>query len=114
MLSVPAPYSLKRRDTIPAVIIGEATSSTIPLGILISGTAKAVAVRKRIPLVVGFSSVATENLFFCYVVGIFLVLGAAIFLNGFSLPEYWIIAIDLFTAVICALMVAGVVLIVRQ
>ena len=32
----------------------------------ISGTAKAVAVRKRVPLVVGLSSVATENLFYSF------------------------------------------------
>ena len=43
------------KDTIPALIIGEAMSTIIPLGILVSGTTKAVAVRKRVPLVVGLS-----------------------------------------------------------
>ena len=70
-LSVYEPYSLRMKDTIPAVIIGEAMSSMIPLGILISGTTKAVAVRKRVPLVVGLSSVATENLFYSFVTSVF-------------------------------------------
>ena len=45
-LSVYEPYNLRFKDTLPAVIIGEALSSMIPLGILVSGTAKALAVRK--------------------------------------------------------------------
>jgi hypothetical protein len=45
-LSVNEPYKLNFSDTLPAVIIGEALSSLLPLGILISGTSKAVAVRK--------------------------------------------------------------------
>src|SRR5688500_7103993 len=60
-LSVTEPHDLRLTDSIPAVIIGEALSSTIPLGILISGTSKVIAVRRRIPLLAGFSSVATEN-----------------------------------------------------
>lgn len=62
-LSVYEPYKLHFKDTFQAVIIGEAVSSIIPLGILASGTSKAVAVSNRIPLVAGLSSVATENLF---------------------------------------------------
>ena len=52
-LSVHEPYFLSLKDTIPAVIIGEAMSSTIPLGIIASGTTKAIAVRKKITLVAG-------------------------------------------------------------
>src|SRR4051812_8849310 len=63
-LSVPTPYHLKFDDVIPAVLIGEAMSSIVPLGIMISGTAKAVAVRKKIPFVIALSSVATENIFY--------------------------------------------------
>jgi hypothetical protein len=81
-LCVHEPYSLSLKDTIPAVVIGEAMSSTVPLGILISGTAKAVAVRNRIPLVAGLSSVATENLFYSFATSIFLIIGGAILLNG--------------------------------
>ena len=93
-LSVYEPYSLRLRDTIPAVIIGEAMSSILPLGILISGTSKAVAVRLRVPLVVGLSSIATENLFYSFTTSIFLMLGAFTFLRNFPLDDGWAISID--------------------
>ena len=82
-LSVYEPYKLEMRDTIPAVIIGEALSAMIPLGILISGTSKAVAIRHRVPLVVGLSSVATENLFYSIVTGIFIIFGSIQFFAKF-------------------------------
>ncbi|MEO8573222.1 MAG: lysylphosphatidylglycerol synthase domain-containing protein, partial [Pyrinomonadaceae bacterium] len=86
-LSVYEPYKLRMKDAIAAVVIGEAMSSMIPLGILISGTAKAVAVRKRIPLVVGLSSVATENLFYSFVTSFFLIIGAFTLLRSFDLED---------------------------
>ncbi len=113
-LSVYEPYKLSLRDTIPAVIIGEAMSSMIPLGILVSGTSKAVAVRKRIPLVVGLSSVATENLFYSFITTIFLILGAYTFVRGFDLETGWIFTIDVLILVLLALLVLGVIMIVRQ
>lgn len=113
-LSVYEPYYLKVRDTIPAVIIGEAMSSMIPLGILISGTTKAVAVRKRIPLVVGLSSVATENLFYSFTTSIFLILGAFTFVRGFHLDEGWVLTIDILIAAICGVILFLLLLIVRQ
>ena len=113
-LSVYEPYSLTLRDTIPAVIIGEAMSSMIPLGILVSGTTKAIAVRKRLPLVVGLSSVATENLFYSLVTSIFLVLGAFTFLRSFDLDEGWIITIDVLIGVIGVVVVLGMLMVVRQ
>ena len=113
-LSVNEDNALGLRDTIPAVIIGEALSSMIPLGILISGTAKAVAVRKRIPLVAGLSSVATENLFFSLITGIFLVLGAITFARSFELDEGWIVTIDIFIGTICFLTVLGLLMVIRQ
>lgn len=113
-LSVYEPYKLSLLDTIPAVIIGEAMSSMIPLGILVSGTSKAVAVRKRIPLVVGLSSVATENLFYSFITTIFLILGAYTFVRGFDLETGWIFTIDVLILVLLALLVLGVVMIVRQ
>jgi len=113
-LSVPEPYKLSVRDTLPAVIIGEALSSLIPLGILISGTAKAVAVKKRVPLVVGLSSVATENLFYSFVTGLFIALGAFAFLRSFDLADGWILTIDALVAVIFLLIIVGVLMIARQ
>ncbi|MCA1624752.1 MAG: flippase-like domain-containing protein [Acidobacteria bacterium] len=108
-LSVYEPYKLDLRDTVPAVIIG-----LIPLGILISGTSKAVAVKKRVPLVVGFSSVATENLFYSLVTGLFVCLGAFAFLRNFELPQGWIWTIDTLVAIIFLLIFIGVLMVVRQ
>jgi hypothetical protein len=113
-LSVYAPYRLDVRDTLPAVIIGEAMSTMIPLGILISGTAKAVAVRKRVPLVVGLSSIATENLFYSLITGLYIVLGGFAFLRSFDLAEGWRITIDVLIGVIFVLIVFGIVMVLRQ
>lgn len=113
-LSVYEPYKLEMRDTIPAVIIGEALSAMIPLGILISGTSKAVAVRHRVPLVVGLSSIATENLFYSIVTGLFIALGAMNFLRNFDLPEGWIFGIDVLIAAVFALIVFIILMVLRQ
>lgn len=113
-LSVYDPYKLRMRDTIPAVIIGEAASSVIPLGILISGTAKAVAVRHRVPLVVGLSSVATENLFYSLTTSLFLILGAVTFLRNTTLDESWVLTIDILIAGIVLLLIFLFLLVVRQ
>jgi hypothetical protein len=113
-LSVYEPYRLGMKDTVPAVIIGEAMSSMIPLGILISGTTKAVAVRKRVPLVVGLSSVATENLFYSFVTSVFLILGAFTFVRSFELDEGWVWTIDILIVVICAIVIFLVLLVVKQ
>lgn len=113
-LSVHEPYSLGIKDTIPAVMIGEAMSSTIPLGILISGTSKAVAVRKHIPLVAGLSSVATENLFYSFTTGLFLMLGAVVLLRGFAVDESLIVTIDILIASLGLLIVLGILMVIGQ
>ena len=113
-LSVNEPYKLKFSDTIPAVVIGEALSSLIPLGILISGTSKAVAVRRRVPMVVGLSSVATENLFYSFVTGFFITFGAFAFLRYFELPAIWVLAINLLIFFVLFLILFGFVMVVRQ
>jgi hypothetical protein len=113
-LSVYEPYELGMKDTIPAVIMGEAMSSMIPLGILISGTTKAVAVRKRVPLVIGLSSVATENLFYSFTTSLFLIAGALTLLRSFDLDEGWTLTIDLLIAAIGIVVLFLVLLVVRQ
>jgi hypothetical protein len=113
-LSVYEPYHLGLRDTVPAVIIGEALSSTIPLGILISGTSKAVAVRNRIPLVGGLSSVATENLFYSFVTGIFLIAGALTMLRVFVVDESLLLTITFLIVALCVLILLGIVMVIRQ
>lgn len=113
-LSVYEPYNLSLRDAVGAVIIGEAMSAIIPLGILISGTAKAVAVRKKIPLVAGLSSVATENIFYSLGTGLMIVFGAIAFLRTFELPAIWTVTLDLLIALVFAMIIFGVLMIVRQ
>lgn len=113
-ISVPEPYRLGVRDTLPAVIMGEALSSLIPLGVLVSGTSKAIAVKKRVPLVVGLSSVATENLFYSFVTGLFICFGAFAFLRSFQLSEGWVWTVDTLVAIIILLIFIGVLMIVRQ
>lgn len=113
-MSVSEPYKLEVKDTLPAVIIGEAMSSMIPLGILISGTSKAVAVRYRVPLVIGLSSVATENLFYSFVTSVFIIFGAVAFLRTFELDPNWILTIDVLIGVLIFLLILGIVMVVRQ
>jgi hypothetical protein len=113
-LCVNDPHELRLSDTIPAVVIGEAMSSTIPLGILASGTAKAVAVRKRIPLVAGLSSIATENLFYSLVTSIFLIAGGIILLRGFSIDEDLVLIINILMIAVFILIVLGILMVIRQ
>lgn len=113
-LSVHEPYSLRLRDTVPAVVIGEAMSSTIPLGILISGTSKAVAVRRRIPLIAGLSSVATENLFYSLITGLFLISGAGLLLGVYALDQGLVWLLGLLMTTLFGLICLGAVMVVRQ
>ena len=113
-LSVYEPYKLSLRDAIGAVVIGEAMSAIVPLGILVSGTAKAVVVRKKLPLVAGLSSVATENLFYSLATSLMIVFGAIAFLRTFDLPSVWMITLDILIALVFALIIFGVLMIVKQ
>lgn len=113
-LSAHSPSNLRISDTIPAVIIGEALSSTIPLGILVSGTSKAVAVRSRIPLVSGLSSVATENLFYSFITGLFLIGGAAMLLLGFAVDPGIALTLNLMIAVLVVSTLLGITMVIRR
>jgi hypothetical protein len=113
-LSVSHDYKLGFNDTFQAVIIGEAVSSIIPLGILASGTSKAVAVNNRVPLVVGLSSVATENLFYTLVTGIFIVCGAIAFLLGVEVESIWLIPVFGVIGFILLLITFGLFAIIKQ
>lgn len=113
-LSVHEPYHLGIKDTVPAVVIGEAMSSTLPLGILISGTSKAVAVRKNIPLVAGLSSVATENLFYSLVTGIYLIFGAFIMLRASAVDEGVVWTLNAMVVTLIILISLGILMVIRQ
>ena len=113
-LCVSEPYSLTVRDCTEAVIIGEAMSSIIPLGILVSGTSKAVAVRKKMPIVVALSTVATENLFYSLVTGLFICFGGIVFLRNFELSENWILTLDILIGFVLLLIFLGILMVIRQ
>lgn len=113
-LSVHEPYSLRMRDTIAAVMVGEAMSSTIPLGILVSGTSKAIAVKNRIPLVAGLSSVATENLFYSLVTSLFLIAGGITLLHGFTIDESLTVTINILLVSTGILIILGFLMVIRQ
>lgn len=113
-LCVTDSYKLSIFDTMQAVIIGEALSSMIPLGILISGTAKAVAVRRRVPFIVALSSIATENLFYSLGTGLFMAFGAIAFLKTFKLAEGWVFAVDALVGLIFLLIILGFLMVIRQ
>jgi hypothetical protein len=113
-MSVAAPYKLKFQDTLRAVFIGEALSSIFPLGILVSGSAKAVSVSNRVPLVVGFSSVATENLFYSLSTCIIILLGAVAFLLSFPLPAAWVWTLYVFIGFLLVLLILGITMVVRR
>ncbi|HEX8738005.1 MAG TPA: lysylphosphatidylglycerol synthase transmembrane domain-containing protein [Pyrinomonadaceae bacterium] len=113
-LSVSAPYSLSLRDCVEGVMIGEAMSSIIPLGILVSGTSKAVSVRKKMPIVVALSTVATENLFYSLVTGLFISFGGIVFLRNFELSENWILTLDILIGFVFLLIVLGILMVIRQ
>lgn len=113
-LSVHEPFKLKFNDTFQGVVIGEAVSSLIPLGILASGTSKAIAVRNKIPLVAGLSSVATENLFYTFVTSLFIISGAILFLLNVETTEAWQLSIYGLIGVIFALLIFCFLLILRQ
>ena len=112
--SVERPYSLKFKDTFQAVIIGEAMSSLIPLGIIVSGTTKALVVRKKIPLVAGLSALAIENLFYSFATSLFIVLGAITLLLNFNLPDFWYWVSDLLIVIVTTVVIVLFVMIVRQ
>ncbi len=113
-MTVYGPYKIRIKDTFPAVVIGEALSTVLPMGILISGTAKAIAVRKKVPLVVGLSSVATENLFYSLVTGSFICAGTLLFLRQYDIPPAFGVLVDAVLAVIVAAMIIGAVMVLRQ
>jgi hypothetical protein len=113
-LSVHPPFELRLVDTLPAVIIGEAMSSTIPLGIVASGTSKALVVRDKVTLTVGLSSVATENLFYSFTTALFLIAGGAVMTYQFDLAPQIVTAINFIIWTLAILVALGIAMVVRQ
>jgi hypothetical protein len=83
-----APYQLRFRDALLARIMGDALGNLVPFGTMIIGEpAKAVLVRKRVPLLASLSSLAIENIFYSLSVALFIFAGTIALLFSFTLPK---------------------------
>jgi hypothetical protein len=81
------PHHLRFRDAFRAYLVGDAMGTLLPLGIIVSEPAKAALVRERVPLVVGLSALAIENIFYSLSVVLFIFCGTAALLLSFQLPK---------------------------
>jgi Lysylphosphatidylglycerol synthase TM region len=83
-----APYQLRFRDAFQARIMGDALGNLVPFGTMIIGEpAKAVLVRRRVPLIASLSSLAIENIFYSLSVSLFIFSGTIALLLSFPLPK---------------------------
>jgi len=85
---VEKPYRLRFRDAFAARLMGDALGNIIPLAsVAISEPSKAVFVKDRLPLMVGLSALAIENIFYSLSVALFIFSGTATLLLTFTLPK---------------------------
>ena len=81
-------YKLPFRDAFAARIMGDALGNIIPfISAAVSEPSKAVFVKDRVPLMVGLSGLAIENIFYALSVAAFIFTGTATLLLTFSLPK---------------------------
>ena len=82
------PYQLRFRDAFAARLMGDALGNIIPfLSVAVSEPSKAVFVKDRVPLIVGLSGLAIENIFYSLSVALFIFAGTATMLLTFTLPK---------------------------
>jgi hypothetical protein len=85
---VEAPHRLPFRDAFAARLMGDALGNIIPfVSAAVSEPSKAVFVKDRVPLMVGLSALAIENIFYALSVALFIFTGTATLLLTFSLPK---------------------------
>ena len=88
MRCVEPPYRLPFRDAFAARLMGDALGNIIPfVSVAVSEPSKAVFVKNRVPLLVGLSALAIENIFYALSVALFIFSGTATLLLTFSLPK---------------------------
>lgn len=78
---------LRFRDALRAYLIGDAVGTLVPLGIVFSEPAKAALVRDKVPLLVGLSALAIENLFYSLSVILFIFSGTVALMLSFPLKR---------------------------
>jgi lysylphosphatidylglycerol synthase-like protein len=87
-LCIDPPYRLPFRDAFAARLMGDALGNIIPfVSVAVSEPSKAVFVKDRVPLVVGLSGLAIENIFYALSVALFIFAGTLTLLLSFSLPK---------------------------
>ena len=85
---VEAPYALRFRDALAARLMGDALGNIIPLAsVAVSEPSKAVFVKHKLPLMIGLSALAIENIFYSLSVAFFMFCGTATLLLTFTLPK---------------------------
>ncbi|HSD44987.1 MAG TPA: lysylphosphatidylglycerol synthase domain-containing protein [Pyrinomonadaceae bacterium] len=85
---VERPHRLPFRDAVAARLMGDALGNIIPFAsVAVSEPSKAVFVKDRVPLLVGLSALAIENIFYALSVALFIFAGTATLLLSFSLPK---------------------------
>src|SRR5215216_3922730 len=82
------PYRLPFPNASAARIMGAALGNIIPfVSVAVSEPSKAIFVKDRVPLLVGLSGLAIENIFYALSVALFIFSGTATLLLTFSLPK---------------------------
>src|SRR5829696_7179487 len=82
------PHRLPFRDAFAARLMGDALGNIIPfVSAAVSEPSKAVFVKDRVPLMVGLSALAVENIFYALSVALFIFSGTATLLLTFPLPK---------------------------
>lgn len=82
------PHRLPFRSAFAARLMGDALGNIIPfVSVAVSEPSKAVFVKHRVPLMVGLSALAIENIFYALTVAIFIFSGTATLLLTFTLPK---------------------------
>jgi len=88
MRCIEPPHKLPFRDAFAARLMGDALGNIIPfVSVAVSEPSKAVFVKDRVPLMVGLSALAIENIFYALSVALFVFSGTATLLLTFSLPK---------------------------
>jgi len=83
-----APYRLRFRDAVVARVMGDALGNIVPLAsVAVSEPSKAAFVRHRVPLMIGLSALAIENIFYSLSVVLFIFSGTTCLLLSFTLPK---------------------------
>ena len=81
------PYRLRFRDAFASRLMGDALGNIIPfVSMAVSEPSKAVFARRHVPLMVGLSAIALENIFYSLSVIVFIFSGTMALLLSFSLP----------------------------